>query len=72
MSILNFILNITLNLIKRFFVRMFKSLISMYGPSVITVIYAIAQIKLFPNLPLWFIPLFFLLVVYIFPFYVKW
>ncbi|WP_306206508.1 hypothetical protein [Erwinia pyri] len=61
-----------INLIKRFFKRMFKSLVSMYGPAILTILFAMAQGVLFPDSPIWFVPLFFVFVMVVFYRYVKW
>lgn len=58
---------IILHFIKRFFIRMFKSLLSMYAPTILTIIYAIAQFKLFPELPFWLVPLFLLCMIFVLP-----
>ncbi|MCX0500328.1 hypothetical protein D3M71_14335 [Erwinia billingiae] len=60
------------NIIIRIFRRLFRSLISDYGPSVLTIIFAIVQGFIFPDSPLWLIPIFFLVMVYVFTRYVKW
>ncbi|MEG0953181.1 MAG: hypothetical protein RSF74_02240 [Citrobacter sp.] len=52
-----------MNLIKRFFRRVFSSLISHYGPAVLTIIFALAQGLFFPDSPIWFIPVFFVFVM---------
>ncbi|MFW0765845.1 hypothetical protein ACN0IV_08370 [Trabulsiella odontotermitis] len=61
-----------MNLIKRFFRRMFRSLISYYGPAVLTIMFALVQGVLFPDSPIWLIPVFFVFVIVIFYRYVKW
>ena len=61
-----------IDLIKRFFKRIFKSLISIYGPSVLTIIFAVAQQAFFSNTPIWLIPLFLFFTLIIFGRYVKW
>ncbi|WP_306462029.1 hypothetical protein, partial [Serratia marcescens] len=50
------------HLVKRLFRRIFRSLVSYYGPVVLTIIFALAQGVLFPNGPMWLIPLFFVLL----------
>nr|WP_145394370.1 hypothetical protein [Pantoea sp. Fr+CA_20] len=52
-----------MNLIKRFFRRVFRSLISYYGPSVLTIIFALVQGLFFPDSPIWLIPVFFVFVM---------
>lgn len=47
------------------------SLFSMYGPTVATIIFALAQGLLFPESSLWLIPAFFLFILIIFGRYVK-
>ena len=58
-----------MNLIKRFFSRIFRSLISYYGPTVLTIIFALVQGLLFPNSPIWLIPLFFVFTMVILSIY---
>ncbi|QEW32188.1 hypothetical protein D0N50_11060 [Erwinia billingiae] len=60
------------NLIKRLFFRISRSLLTDYGPSVLTIIFAVVKELLFPNSPLWLIPIFFLVMVYVFTRDVKW
>ncbi|TKV24809.1 MULTISPECIES: hypothetical protein [Citrobacter] len=52
-----------MNFIKRFFRRVFSSLISYYGPAVLTIIFALAQGLFFPDSPIWLIPVFFVFVM---------
>jgi hypothetical protein len=61
-----------MNLIKRFFKRLFKSLVSLYGPSVLTIIFALVQDYLFPGSPFWPAGVFAIFMVFIFGRYVKW
>lgn len=61
-----------INLIKRFFRRVFRSLVSMYGPAVLTIIFALVQGMLFPDSSIWLIPVFAVFVIVIFYRYVKW
>ncbi|RKQ41190.1 hypothetical protein D8M09_02260 [Enterobacter sp. R1(2018)] len=61
-----------MNLIKRFFRRMFRSLVSYYGPTVLTIIFALVHGFLFPESPIWLIPVFFVFVIVIFYRYAKW
>ncbi|MCE9966428.1 hypothetical protein LZ654_16535 [Lelliottia amnigena] len=61
-----------LDLCKRFFKRIFRSLISLQGPAVLTVIFSLAQGFLFPDSPVWPIGLFAIIMIYIFSKYVKW
>ncbi|POT54604.1 hypothetical protein C3432_26725 [Citrobacter amalonaticus] len=58
-----------MNLVKRFFRRMFRSLVSMYGPAVLTIIFALVQGVLFPDSPIWLIPLFFVFVMIVLSIY---
>ncbi|TFF57189.1 hypothetical protein EIC82_14070 [Enterobacter sp. A11] len=58
-----------MNLIKRFFRRMFRSLVSYYGPSALTVVFALIQGSLFPDAPIWLIPLFFVCVMVVLSIY---
>nr|WP_323748645.1 hypothetical protein [Enterobacter pseudoroggenkampii] len=52
-------------LIKRFFRRIFRSLISMYGPSLLTLLFAVVFFQLFPDGPIWPVPIFFIFVMVI-------
>ncbi|HBT9902639.1 TPA: hypothetical protein MD910_005249, partial [Klebsiella pneumoniae] len=52
-----------MNLIKRLLRRIFRSLISYYGPAVLTILFAVAQGLFFPETPLWLVPLFFVFVI---------
>ncbi|HAK33606.1 MAG TPA: hypothetical protein DCM44_01385 [Pantoea sp.] len=52
--------------ISRVLYRTFRSLLSLYGPSLLTITFALLQIWLFPNAPLWPIPLFFFSVIFLF------
>lgn len=61
-----------MNLIKRFFKRLFKSLVSTQGPAVLTFIFAIAQQYFFPYSPFGITALFALFIIYIFARYVRW
>uniref|UniRef100_A0A483YEB7 Uncharacterized protein n=1 Tax=Klebsiella pneumoniae TaxID=573 RepID=A0A483YEB7_KLEPN len=55
-----------MNLIKRLLRRIFRSLISYYGPAVLTILFAMAQGLFFPETPLWLVPLFFVFVIVLF------
>lgn len=57
-----------INIIYRVFRRIFKSLLSDYGPAILTILFAFILLHFFPNGPLWPIPLFFLLILI----FVKW
>ncbi|MFC6360745.1 MULTISPECIES: hypothetical protein [Tatumella] len=61
-----------MNLIKRFFRRIFRSLISMYGPAILTLLFAVVLFQIFPDGPIWPVPIFFIFVIVIFYRYVKW
>nr|WP_259267279.1 hypothetical protein [Buttiauxella sp. BIGb0471] len=61
-----------MNFIKRFFRRVFRSLISMYGPALLTLIFAVTLFQFFPDGPIWPVPIFSVLVIIIFYRYVKW
>ncbi|MCL0526199.1 hypothetical protein M3A01_25375 [Klebsiella pneumoniae] len=45
-----------MNLIKRLLRRIFRSLISSYGPAVLTILFVVAQGLFFPEPPLWLVP----------------
>ncbi|WRH23087.1 hypothetical protein GC090_20745 (plasmid) [Pantoea sp. JZ29] len=51
------------SLTKRVFSRIFRSLISVYGPTALTIAFAVIQGLFFPNSPIWLIPLFFIFVM---------
>nr|WP_073980984.1 hypothetical protein [Erwinia sp. ErVv1] len=61
-----------MNLIRRFFRRLFRSLFSMYGPAVLTLIFAVVLVRFFPDGPIWPVPIFLLFMLFIFGRYVKW
>ncbi|MEM6161393.1 hypothetical protein AAH446_12720 [Erwinia sp. P6884] len=61
-----------INLIKRFFKRVFKSLFSMYGPALLTLLFAVVLVQIFPDGPLWPVPVFLVFMLVIFGRYVKW
>ncbi|WP_297206479.1 hypothetical protein [uncultured Pluralibacter sp.] len=58
--------------IRRFLRRVFRSLFSMYGPALLTVLFAVFFFQLFPEGPLWAVPLFLIFLLVIFHRYVKW
>lgn len=60
---------IIMSLIKRFFRRMFRSLISMYGPTLLTLLFAVVFFRFFPDGPIWIVPLFFVFVMVILSIY---
>ncbi|HIE9825265.1 TPA: hypothetical protein ACXRWW_000229 [Klebsiella variicola subsp. variicola] len=55
-----------MNFIKRLLRRIFRSLISYYGPAVLTILFAVTQGLFFPKTPLWLVPLFFVFVIVMF------
>ncbi|WP_367273559.1 hypothetical protein [Pluralibacter sp.] len=61
-----------MNIIKRLFRRLFKSLVSFYGPALLTIIFALLQAHFFPGSPVWPIGVFFIFIMVIFGRYVKW
>ncbi|MCL0475159.1 hypothetical protein [Klebsiella pneumoniae] len=60
-----------MNLIKRLLQRIFRSLISYYGPAVLTILFAMSHGLFFPETPLWLVPLFFVFVIVMFYRFVK-
>ncbi|GAA0508521.1 hypothetical protein GCM10009414_17840 [Tatumella terrea] len=52
-----------MNVIKRVLSRIFRSLISYYGPAALTIIFAMVQGVFFPESPIWLVPLFFVFVM---------
>jgi len=60
------------NLMTRFFKRIFKSLFFVYAPVILVLAFALFYLKLFPDGPLWPIPVFVVLVIIYFPLIVKW
>ncbi|EOZ3692263.1 hypothetical protein UEF14_08915 [Klebsiella michiganensis] len=61
-----------MSLIKRFFRWIFRSLISMYGPALLTLLFAIVLFQIFPDGPIWPVPIFCIFVIVVFYRYVKW
>ncbi|EPF0313861.1 hypothetical protein [Enterobacter chuandaensis] len=59
-------------LIKRIFMRIFRSLISMYGPALLTLAFAVVFFQFFPDGPIWPVPIFCIFVIVVFYRYVKW
>ena len=57
-----------LNFFKRLLKRIVKSLLSYYGPTILTILFAFLLLHFFPNGPLWPIPVFIVLVIA----FVKW
>ncbi|ARD39454.1 hypothetical protein DBV23_10420 [Edwardsiella ictaluri] len=58
-----------INLIKRFFRRIFRSLISMYGPALLTLLFAVVLFRFSPDSPIWLIPLFFVFIMVVLSIY---
>lgn len=50
-----------MDLIKRLLRRIFRSLVSYYGPAALTIVFALIQGLWFPESPAWLIPVFFLI-----------
>ncbi|RKQ41189.1 hypothetical protein D8M09_02255 [Enterobacter sp. R1(2018)] len=61
-----------MNFIKRIFKRLVKSLFSMCGPALLTIIFALLQAHFFPGSPVWPIGVFFILIMITFGRCVKW
>ncbi|MEB7600212.1 hypothetical protein NGC43_16230 [Raoultella terrigena] len=61
-----------MNYIKRFLKWQCRILFSMYGPTWLTIIFALIQEYFFPSSPVWPIGLFFVFMMIIFGRYVKW
>ncbi|NIF23865.1 hypothetical protein F3J40_19985 [Pantoea sp. Acro-835] len=61
-----------MNYVIRFFKRLFKSYFSIYGPALLTIVFAVTLFQILPNSPLWPVPLFFVIVIVLFYRYVKW
>lgn len=59
---------IMVDIICRLLKRIFKSLLSDYGPAILTILFALVLFYFFPNGPLWPVPVFFILVLI----FVKW
>lgn len=57
--------------IGRFFKRLFKSLFSMYAPALLTLLFAIVLVQIFPDGPIWPVPIFLIFMLVIFGCYVK-
>ncbi|MCE9990769.1 hypothetical protein LZ633_01985 [Enterobacter asburiae] len=60
-----------MNFIKRFFRRIFRSLILMYGPALLTLLFAVVFFQIFPDGPVWPVPIFCIFVIVVFYRYVK-
>nr|WP_320726381.1 hypothetical protein [Enterobacter sp. 118C5] len=58
-----------MHLIKRFFRRIFRSLISLYGPSLLTLFFAVVFFQFFPDGPIWPVPIFFIFLMFILSLY---
>ncbi|MBN7120764.1 hypothetical protein BSU01_03405 [Erwinia billingiae] len=61
-----------MDLIKRFLRRVLRSLVSYYGPLVLTIIFVLLQAHFYPGSPVWPIGVFCILIMIIFGRYVKW
>nr|WP_025901994.1 hypothetical protein [Tatumella sp. UCD-D_suzukii] len=61
-----------MNLAIRIFKRLFRSLFSMYGPALLTLLFAAVLVQFFPDGPIWPVPVFLVLMLFIFGRYVKW
>lgn len=53
-----------MDLIKRIFRRIFRTLVSYYGPSVLTLLFAVIFFQILPDGPLWPVPIFFIVMVF--------
>ncbi|PJR62485.1 hypothetical protein CWM52_13990 [Raoultella sp. T31] len=60
-----------MNIIKRIFCRIFRSLVLLYGPGVLTLLFAMVFIHFFPSGPIWPVGVFAIFIIYIFARYVK-
>ncbi|WZV99130.1 hypothetical protein AAEY27_04320 [Kosakonia sp. BYX6] len=60
-----------MNLIRRFFKRLFRSLFSTYAPALLTLLFAVVLVQFFPDGPIWPVGVFFIFMVYVFARYVK-
>lgn len=60
-----------INIIRRFFRRLFRSLVSLHGPALLTFVFAIVFVPFFPDGPIWPVGLFAIFIIYIFARYVK-
>ncbi|MBI3309885.1 MAG: hypothetical protein HYZ77_00955 [Serratia liquefaciens] len=58
--------------IKRFLRWQGRFFFSVYGPTVLTIVFALVQAHFFPDSPVWPIGVFFIAVMFIFGRYVKW
>lgn len=61
-----------MDFIKRFLRWQGRFFFSVYGPTVITIIFALLQAHFFPGSPVWPIAVFFIIVMVVFGRYVKW
>jgi len=60
-----------LSYVKRFFVRLLKSVFIMGVPIGSTIVFALFLVDSFPNLPMWLIPIFFIHIAYFFTKFIK-
>lgn len=61
-----------MNLLGRFFRRLFRSMVYPYAPGVLTLAFAIVFVRFFPDGPIWPIGIFAIIMVYIVARYAKW
>ncbi|PLR35594.1 hypothetical protein CYR32_10395 [Chimaeribacter coloradensis] len=60
-----------MNFVRRFFNRLIKSLFSMYSPALLTLLFAVVLVQIFPNGPIWPVPVFLVFMLIIFGRYMK-
>ncbi|TPG53712.1 hypothetical protein EAH77_23875 [Ewingella americana] len=59
-------------LLKKFLLWQLRFLSSLYGPVILTVIFALLQGYFYPNSPVWPIGVFAIIMIFIFTRYCKW
>ncbi|MDX6039472.1 hypothetical protein SIL11_01945 [Scandinavium sp. V105_1] len=60
-----------MNLINRFFKRLFTSSVLPYGPALLTLVFAVVLVHFFPEGPIWPVGAFFIFMIFIFSRYIK-
>ncbi|POT55281.1 hypothetical protein C3432_23640 [Citrobacter amalonaticus] len=61
-----------MNFVGKIFKRLLRSLFSMYGPALLTLLFAVVLVQFFPDGPVWPVPIFLVFMLVIFGRYVKW
>lgn len=61
-----------IDLIKRFLLWQIRAFLSLYGPTLLTIIFAILFVHFFPDGPIWPVGVFFILIMIVAIRYLKW